>query len=408
MTTKDEGSVSRRRFLQGVGALSAPTAFTPLQSRDGRSGGASGIYEQLGVRTFINAAGTYTMFSGSLLHPEVRKAMDEASRAYVSIEELQQICGDRIAAATGAEAALITSGCAAALMLATAACVAGEDEDAIRRVPDTSGLRNEVIFVKEHRFGYDHAIRNVGAKIVEAETGAEIREAIGERTAMLFFLNFANDRGPVSREEVAAIGKEKDIPTLIDAAADLPPVSNLSAYIEMGYDLVAFSGGKALRGPQCSGLLMGRKDLIRAAYRNGPPFGNTIGRIAKVGKEEIVGLTRAVEVYLAKDHAAEWDRWESHVSHIGAAVSSIEGVRSERFVPEIANQVPHLAIEWDSRVVDLTRDAFVRELREGEPSIEVRPSDPAEPRLEIGVWMMDGDEYRIVASRCADILRASA
>ena len=400
---------SRRAFLSGLTALGALSATgAPRAARAGalaQSGPAPGIYERLGVRTFVNAAGTYTALSGSLLLPEVREAMDQAAQAYVSLEELQQVCGDRIAELVGAEAALVTSGCAAALTLATAACVCGDDEDAIRRVPDTTGLKNEVLFVKEHRFGYDHAIRNVGVKVVEAESASELRGAINERTAMLFYLNFAADRGPVSREEVAAIGRERGVPTLIDAAADLPPASNLSAYLEMGYDLVAFSGGKGLRGPQCSGLLLGKRDLIRKAWLNGPPHSNSVGRIAKVGKEEIVGVTRAVELYFERDHEAEWEEWERRVTHVRSAVEDLPHVRSERFVPEIANAVPHVALEWDVEAIPVTRDELAAALRDGEPSIEVRPSDGTAPRLEIGVWMMEPGDSRVVADRCAEVLR---
>jgi seryl-tRNA(Sec) selenium transferase len=182
-------------------------------------------------------------------------------------------------------------------------------------------------------------------------------------------------------------------------------VENLSAYLEMGYDLVAFSGGKALRGPQCSGFLMGRQDLIRAAYANGSPRSNSVARIAKVGKEEIVGLTTAVELYLERDHAAEWKAWEDRVRHILSAVEDIDGVSVERFVPEIANAVPHAAIEWDPNLIPMTRQDFVEALRDGEPRIEVRPSDPGEPRLEIGVWMMEPEDHEIVATRCGEILR---
>jgi L-seryl-tRNA(Ser) seleniumtransferase len=397
--------VSRRGFLAGLGAASLSGG---LEATAAPVQGAGGVYAGLGVRPLINAAGTYTALSGSLLLPEVRAAMDEASRSYVSLPELHEACGNRIASLIGAEAALVTSGCAAALTLATAACVCGEDEDAIQRVPDTEGLKNEVVFLKEQRFGYDHAIRNVGVTIVEVESQSEMRSAINERTAMLFYLNHANDRSPMTRDEVAALGRQTGVPTLIDAAADLPPAKNLSAYLELGYDLVAFSGGKGLRGPQCSGFLAGRRDLIRAAYANGAPSSNTVARIAKVGKEEIVGLTRAVELYLERDHEAEWNEWEARVRHILSAVDGIAGVSGERFVPEIANAVPHAAIEWDRRRIELTREDFVEALRLGEPRIEVRPSDPGEPRLEIGVWMMEPDEHRIVATRCAELLRAAA
>lgn len=397
--------VSRRGFLAGAGAA----AFSgPLTSGEalGQSEAAN-VYAELGVQTVINAQGTYTAIGGSLILPEVREAMDDAARHYVSLHELHDAAGKRIASLLGAEAALVTSGCAAALTVATAACVCGEDEEAIRRAPDIEGLKNEVIFVHEHRFGYDHAIRNVGVDIVEVESKDAMRDAISERTAMLFFLNNANNRGPMNREDVAALGKETGVPTLIDAAADLPPAENLTAYIEMGYDLVAFSGGKGLRGPQCSGFLAGRADLIRAAYLNGAPHSNTVARIAKVGKEEIVGLTKAVELYFERDHESEWREWEQRVSHIVSSVADIPGVSGERFVPEIANEVPHAAIEWDERV-DLTRESFAQALREGEPRIEVRPSDPGARRLEIGVWMMEPSDHRVVAARCAEVLRAAS
>ena len=397
--------LSRRRFLTGAGVASLSGTLGVGETRAQAKGG--GVYEDLGVQPLINAAGTYTLLGGSLILPEVRAAMDEAARHYVSIPELHEAAGNRIASLVGAEAALVTAGCAAALTLATAACVCGEDEDAIRRVPDTEGLKNEVIFVKEHRFGYDHAIRNVGVNIVEVESKSEMRAAIGERTAMLFFLNHANDRGPIAREDLVAVGKEAGVPTLIDAAADMPPAANLSAYLDMGYDLVAFSGGKGLRAPQCSGVLLGRQDLIRAAYLNGSPHSNSVARIAKVGKEEIVGLTKAVELYFERDHEAEWNDWEARVRHILSAVEAIPGVTGERFVPEIANEVPHAAIEWDPKRISLTRQDFVEALRDGEPRIEVRPSDPGEPRLEIGVWMMEPGDAQIVAARCQEILRAA-
>ncbi|HEY7697383.1 MAG TPA: selenocysteine synthase, partial [Vicinamibacteria bacterium] len=183
--------------------------------------------------------------------------------------------------------------------------------------------------------------------------------------------------------------------------------SNLTAFLKMGFDLVAFSGGKGLRGPQSSGLLLGRKDLIQAAFLNGSPNSDTVGRLAKVGKEEIVGLTRALELYLERDHEVEWKEWEERVAHIVSRVSGIDSVHAERFVPEIANEVPHAAITWDPKKVALTRDTFAKALREGEPRIEPRPSAPEEPRLEIGVWMMEPGEHRIVADRCLEILKQS-
>ncbi len=402
--------LSRRRFLAGAsltpvaGVLAGACAAQPSPSSSSSPSPDEDMYARLGVRPFINAAGTYTALTASLMPDEVVAAMEQASRQYVSLQELHEAAGRRIASLVGAESALVTSGAAAALTLATAACVCGDDQEAIRQVPDTTGLKNQVILQSSHRFGYDHAIRNVGIEMVEVETRAELEAAITDRTAMLFFLNAANDRGRLDREEFAEIGTQTGIPTLIDAAADVPPASNLRAFTEIGYDLVAFSGGKGLRGPQCSGLLLGRRDLVAAAYLNGSPHSNSVGRLGKVGKEEIVGLTRAVEVYVEKDHQAEWAEWEARVQVIADAVSGIPGVAAEQFVPEFANAVPHVGIDWDSDRIALTRADVAAALRDGEPRIEPRPSAAEAPRLEIGVWMMQPGDAQVVAERCAEVL----
>ncbi|HSF14161.1 MAG TPA: aminotransferase class V-fold PLP-dependent enzyme, partial [Vicinamibacteria bacterium] len=399
-----KNTLSRRGFIASVSAIPASRGFAPGIVR-GET--VNDVYRELGVRPFINAAGTYTALSASIMDRAVIEAMESAARSYVSIPELQEAAGTRIASLVGSEAALVTAGCAAALTLATAACVCGEDEEAIRRVPDIVGLKNEVIFPQGHRFGYDHAIRNVGVKIVEVASKEELYAAIGNRTAMLFFLNLAANRSPITREELVEAGKKTGVPTLIDAAADLPPARNLTDLAGMGFDLVAFSGGKGLKGPQCSGLLIGRKDLVRAAFLNGSPHSDSVARIAKVGKEEIVGLTKALELYVARDHDADWKEWESRVSHILSAVEGIDGVTGARFVPEIANEVPHAAINWDPSHIALTRDELARLLREGEPRIEARPSEGNAPRLEIGVWMMTPGDHEVVAARCVEILKAT-
>jgi D-glucosaminate-6-phosphate ammonia-lyase len=408
---------TRRYFLQGAGLTSLMSglglhqlsaAANDRAIAKGARKARSKIYEELGLRPFINAAGTYTTLSACVMPREVVAAMEEASQQHISIPELHEAAGKRIAALVGSEGALVTSGCAGALTLATAACVCGSDAEKIRRVPDASGMKNEVIFQKSHRFGYDHAIRNVGVKIVEVETAQELDRAVSDRTAMLFFLNSADPQGQIKRQEFAAIAREKGIPSLIDAAADVPPAENLSAYIKMGYDLVAFSGGKGIRGPQCSGLLLGRKDLIQAAYLNGSPHSDSVGRGGKVGKEEIVGLMTAVELFVKRDHLAVWKDWERQVSAIGKAVAGIKGVETEQFLPVIANQVPHLAIKWNPKAIAITRDEAAKALREGEPRIEVRPSAGSEPRLEVAVWMLQPGEYLAVGKRCAEVLKAGA
>ena len=402
----------RRQFLWRSGLASVASGLSAgsivsAATNTGKNGrGSSGrIYEELGIRPFINAAGTYTMLSACIMPREVVAAMEEASLHHVSIPELQEAAGKRIASLVGSEAALVTSGCAGALTLATAACVCGSDQEKIRQTPDLSGMKSEVIFQKTHRFGYDHAIRNVGVKIIEVESRQELESAVNSKTAMLFFLNSADNQGKIKRQEFAEIAKKVEIPSLIDGAADVHPPENLKAFIKMGYDLVAFSGGKGLRGPQCSGLLLGRKHLIDAAFLNGSPNSDSAGRIGKVGKEEIVGLLKAVELFVKKDHQAEWKEWEDRVNVVDKALTGIRGFQTEKFIPEIANQVPHLAIKWDASTVHLTKEDFVKALREGEPRIEVRPTFPNEPRLEIAVWMLQPGEDRIVARRCAEILK---
>ena len=365
----------------------------------------SSLYEVLGLRPFINAGGSYTRFSGSLMAPQVIKAMEEASKQYVSIPELQEAVGQQIAGWLGAEAALVTCGCASALTLATAACVCGNDEDKMRRLPDTRGMKSEVILQRSHRVEYDHALRNVGVKLVEVGSRQELEEAISPRTAMLFFLNMAEPRGEIRREEFVSIAKDAGIPCLIDAAADIPPVENLSILIEMGFDLAAFSGGKGIRGPQTSGLLLGRKGLIQAASFNASPNPDRLGRVSKVGKEEIVGFWKALELYLKRDHQADWKRWEEQLQVIAEALDGIPGIRTEPFVPVISSQVPHLAVEWDAVSLGFSKEDFLRALRQGEPRIEVSPVPTEGSRLELSSWMLEPGEEEWVARRCQEVLK---
>jgi L-seryl-tRNA(Ser) seleniumtransferase len=360
------------------------------------------VLRELGVRTFINAAGTFTAMSGSLMRPEVVEAMRVASRKFATLDELHDAVGRRISELLGCPAALVTSGCASALSLATAACVAGADRDRIRRLPDISGMKDEVLVQRTHRVGYDHAIRNAGVKMVEVGTRKELEDAIGKRTAMMFFLNSSDPRGEVHHENFVEIGKRRGVPTLIDAAADVPPVDNLWRFTKMGFDLVAFSGGKGLRGPQSSGLLLGRKDLIAAARLNTSPNADSLCRTNKVNKEEIVGMLVALEVYLKQDHAAAWAEWEGRCRRISKALAAFDDVKTEVFVPRIANAVPHLRVTWDTRARGLTPSQMVQKLREGEPSIEVNPG--SNRQLVIGVWMMEPGEDAIVADRLHAIL----
>ena len=336
--------------------------------------------------------------------PQVIRAMEEASGQYVSIPELQEAAGRQIASWLGAQAALVTCGCASALTLGTAACVTGCDEEKMSRLPDTREMKNEVVLQKSHRVEYDHAVRNVGVRLIQVESRHELEAAIGSRTAMLFFLNMAQHRGRIQREEFVEVARNAGVPCLIDAAADIPPVENLQDLIALGFDLAAFSGGKGIRGPQTSGLLLGRKDLIRAAFLNASPNPDRIGRVSKVGKEEIVGLWKALELYLQRDHQADWKHWEQQLQVIAEAFRGIPGIETRRFVPVISSQVPHLAVEWDDRILKFSKERFLEALRRGEPRIEISPVPTEGNRLELSSWMLEAGEEKVVARRCREVL----
>ena len=398
---------SRRQLIAEGGFLATLAAISGrLLSAERRAASPrakKNIYERLGVRTRINAKGTYTYLTGSLLPPEVAEAMRQAGEHYVYLEELQAAAGKQIAQWVGVEAAMVTSGAAGAMTLATAACVAGKDPDKIRRIPDTTGMKTEVVVQKSHRNGFDHAVRNAGVRLVEVDTLEEAEQAINPNTAMLYFSNFAQNRGRIGLEQWVALGKKHGVPTFNDAAADVPPVSHLSEYNKMGFDLVAFSGGKGLRGPQCAGLLLGRKDLIEAALLNNNPNEDTIGRGMKVGKEEIVGMFAAVERYLKIDHDEEWKAWERKLGQIERMVSAVPGIRTERFVPEVANHVPHLCVSWDEAALGLTRADCATQLEQGEPSI-VCLVDDERKGVAVTPYMMQPVDELIVARRLRSIL----
>src|SRR2546427_3679328 len=405
---------SRRNFPASSGLFSSWAGFSPRRlfgassTAKPRAKKPSSIYERLGVRTRINAKGTYTYLTGSLLPPEVVEAMTDAAQHYVLIEELQRAVGAEIASLLGVESACVTSGAAGALTLGTAACVTGSDPERIKRLPETAGMKNEVIIQKAHRYGFDHAVRNVGVRLVEVETEDDLERAISDKSAMLHFLNEAQNRGKIGLEKWVEAGKRHGIPTFNDAAADVPPVSHLSDYNKMGFDLVSFSGGKGLRGPQCAGLLLGRKDLIDAALLNNNPNEDTIGRPMKVGKEEIVGLYVALELYLKVDHEAQWKDWEARLDAIDRMVSSVPGVRTGRFVPEVANHVPHLYLQWDEKAMGLTKAECVKQLEDGEPSIICLGGEDYQYGLAVTPFMMKPGEEEIVGRRLKEILGAAA
>jgi L-seryl-tRNA(Ser) seleniumtransferase len=391
----------RRAFLQRLAALplfAGRPAFAARAKRD--------YFAELGVRTFINAAGTYTTLTASLMPPEVVSAIEYASHNYVPLLELQDKVGERIASLIGCEAAMVTSGAAGALTCGTAACVAGADQKAIQQLPDLTGLKSEVIIQKSHRYGYDHAVRAVGIRMVEVETAEELERAVSPKTAMMLFFNDADPRGQIKAADFVALGRKHNIPTFNDAAADTPPVENLSKYTKMGFDLVTFSGGKGIRGPQSAGLLLGRRDLIQAARLNTSPYSDSVSRGCKVNKEEMLGMLVALELFMKRDHAADFKEYEKRTRIISDAVRDVPSVQTEVFVPEIANHVPHLKIKWDQSRVSVSPREVMKQLRGGTPSIEANPSTNNE-ELVIGVWMMQPGEAQVVARRIREILKTT-
>lgn len=374
------------------------------------------VYTRIGVRPFINARGTWTYLSGSLELPEVRAAKQEASKHFVDIFELQRAAGKRLAELSGAESGMVTSGAAGAMASATAACMAGTDPAKIWRLPDTAGLKNEVIMFGG-RSAFDSAVRLTGATLVVTHTHEELQSAINPRTAMIYTTALGE-----RLQKANAIAKTAHVPLLLDDAAGIPPIENLKAYAKLNLDLYCFSGGKGLGGPQCSGLLLGRKDLIEAALANTSPWEGAICRAMKVGKEEVMGCLAAVEAWGKMDLAALNREWERRVKRIAALVETVPGVTTQVKIPEGGNRYPTLSVQWDETGWNFTVSDCDRKLREGDPRIEVltasNPSlvsavtegDPKTPhtnRLQIISMTMQPGEELIVGRRLREILNTA-
>jgi L-seryl-tRNA(Ser) seleniumtransferase len=379
------------------------------------------VFSRLGVKTVINCRGTWTYLSGSLQFPEVSAAQTEAARYFVNMMELQRGVGRRLAELTGAESGIITSGAAGAMAAATAACMAGSDPKNIWQLPDTTGLKHEVIMVGG-RSAFDNAIRLTGAKLVLVESPEEIANAVNNNTAMIY----TTDLGDKLAREVA-IAKDRKVPMLLDDAAGIPPIDNIKLYAKMKIDLYTFSGGKGLQGPQCSGLLLGRKDLIEAALRNCNPWEGAVCRPMKVGKEEIIGCLTAVETWLKIDSKKLYSEWNARVDRIARLVETVPGVKTDTYVPDDGNRYPTLRVSWDQQAWGFSVSDCVQELRAGDPVIEVLGADnpslvPAvregfpkpnkkenkEPsRIELVSMTIQPGEEILVGQRLREILNAA-
>ncbi|GAB4023422.1 aminotransferase class V-fold PLP-dependent enzyme [Spirosoma koreense] len=385
-------------FFGASAPLTAALAAPSLAPRN--------LIKELGIRTFINAAGTYTAMTGSLMDDDVVNTILASSKEFMMLDDVQTKVGEKIAGLTHAESAVVSAGCFSAMTLGLAGVLTGMDQKKVEALPhlEGTGMKSEVIAQKAHNIGYSHALTNTGCTIIQVETIEDVEKAINDKTALLWFLNIQSDKGQITHQQWVDLGKKHNIPTMIDIAADVPPVENLWKFNDMGFDLVCVSGGKAMRGPQSAGLLMGKKKYIDAARLSMPPRGSTIGRGMKVNKEEVLGMYVALEKFVARDQDKDWKMLEERAAHIANAAKSVKGVSVETFAPALGNHTPTLRVTWDT--TKLTPKALQESLRNGNPSIEV----VGEPTgISMTAWMLKPGEEKIVATRLKEELsKASA
>ena len=418
------GGLSRRDLFRRGSVLAAAPAFF------GRSASAApvtagklqlapaNIYPSFGVRPVINCRGTLTVISGSLELPEVRAAVEAAGQHHVVLDELMEAAAKRLAEITGAEWALISSGCAAGMAHTTAACVTGGNPDLHVRIPDLTGFaKDEVVIPKASRNEYDQAIRSVGVRIIEVGDAAEYEAALGPKVAMVYVM--AGNRmesGPLSYDAVYGIAKKKNIPVFTDAAAEMLTVPNI--YLQKGSTFVGYSGGKCLRGPQCAGLVLGRKDILQAAWVSSAPH-HGHGRTMKIGKEEIVGMLAAVEMWMQRDHKKEDEMWTQWMQTIADRVTKIDGVTATVRQPRgLGNHSPGLSINWDPAKLGITGEEVTNILWTSEPRVALgggggggggrggRGAATSQTGISITAYMMMPDDVKVVADRVHQILSA--
>jgi L-seryl-tRNA(Ser) seleniumtransferase len=419
-----ENFLNRRSFfatssslLAALGIGSSVKALHASSSPDQRHDSGVDYYEKLGVTKIINAAGTYTFLTASIMPPYVQSAVAEAAKHPVRLDDLQKAAGAYLANKLHCGGALISAGAASALTLGTAACVTVGNQQAVEAIPtDLTRVKTEVLIQKAHRYDYDHALRNCGVRFVEVETLHDYEAAFNSRTVMAHFFNAARG-GEISRQDWIRVAHQHGVPCFNDAAADVPPTSNLWNYTQMGFDLVTFSGGKGMRGPQNAGLLLGRKDLIDAALLNNNPISDTVGRGMKVAKEQIVGMVAAVDWFLSQTDEGMESEFQKRADLIRNRLSGLPTVQCQIFVPPVANHVPHLLVHYDPKRIKISGLQAAEKLRQGSPSIELNPStgmpgkDTGMPTdentLVVGVWMLQPGEDAIVADRLRHVLEAA-
>jgi len=388
----------------GAGVFFDPATAAPSTKKEAKRD----LFKELGVRTFINARGTITFMTGSLMHDYVLETINNTSKEFCMLDELQDKVGEKVAAMTHAEAATITAGAFSALTLGMAGILTGMDRKKVEQLPNLegTGMKSEVIIQKRHQIDYNHALMNCGVKLVYVETPEDVDKAVNEKTASMHFLGSGAVEGTIMPEDWILLAKKHNLPASIDIAANVPPVTNIWKFNDMGFSFVALSGGKAIRGPQSAGILMGKKDIIAAARLSAPPRGFNIGRGMKVNKEEILGMYVALEKYISQDHDKEWKEWEERVSRIAKAAQSVNGVTTESYVPPIADHTPTLKISWDTNKIKLSGDELLSLLSKGNPSIEAYGG--GKNSITVSPWMMLPGQEKIVARRIQEELSKAA
>jgi len=415
---------SRRSFLRwsqsamallGAGSVLGKAPEAIAATSNGTSSTADDYYAKLGVEKIINAAGTYTYLTAAVMPPQVQRAVAQAALHPVVLKDLQKASGEYIAKRLRCEGAVVTSGASAALTLGTAACVASANNLRANEIPeDVSGLKNEVIVQKAHRYEYDHAMVLCGVRIVEVVTLDDYKRAFTPKTVMTNFFNAA-EGGEIDRKTWLEVAHQHGVPCHLDAAADMPPISNLWNYTGMGFDLVCFSGGKGIRGPQNAGLLLGKKNLTDLAVANNNPNSDAVGRGMKVAKEQIVGMVAAIDWLLEQSDEANQAEYMRRANTIIDMVKDVPSMKTNIYVPEVANHVPHLILDYDPAVVGLTPKQVQAKLREQRPPIELNPATgsagrmgphSSENSIVIGTWMLQPGEAEIVGRRLREVLRS--
>lgn len=383
-------------------SASAETAKKAIPDRD--------LFKELGLKTFINAACVCTRLTASLMPPEVTQAITKGAEEFVLLDDVLDKVGEKIAELCHAEAATVTAGCWSALVQGLAGTMTGMDRKKVMQLPNVDGMKSEVILQKSHANGYHEALKNTGATLVIVETLREAEAAINEKTAMLWFLNRELNQGKLNYEQWITLGKKHKIPTMIDIASDAHPVDNLWKFNDMGFDLVAISGGKAMRGPQSAGILMGKRDLIAAARLSAPP-NSGICRGHKVNKEEILAMYVALERHIKMDHEKEWKMWEDSMSIVVNTIKNIKGVQTEVFIPEIANYTPTLHLSWDTSLIKMTGKELRERLWNGNPGIEVMGGGTMGSKkdgIELSVWQLKPGQDKIVGNRVREELQKAS